>query len=37
MRENARIHSGRYYYTSKAQIRRAFPFAADEVIANLPE
>lgn len=26
-----------HYYTSKALLRRAFPDAADEVIASLPE
>jgi len=37
LREKACSRSGRYYYTSKSQLRRAFPHAADEVIAHLPE
>ena len=37
LREGACTRRGRYYYTCRSQLRRAFPHAADEVIANLPE
>ena len=37
LREQACNKHGRHYYTSKAQLRRVFREAADEVIAQLPE
>lgn len=37
LREKACTKHGRHYYTSKAQLRRVFREAADEVIAGLPE
>jgi hypothetical protein len=37
MRERAATKHGRHYYTSKAQLRRVFREAADEVISSLPE
>lgn len=37
IREKACSKHGRHYYSSKAQLRRVFREAADEVIANLPE
>jgi hypothetical protein len=36
-REGGCSKHGRYWYTSKSQLRRVFREAADEVIANLPE
>jgi len=36
-RERACTRRGAHYYTCRSQLRRAFPGAADEVIANLPE
>lgn len=37
MREGACSKHGRWWYTSKSQLRRVFREAADEVIAGLPE
>lgn len=37
LRDNACTKHGRYYYSSKAQLRRVFREAADEVIAKLPD
>jgi hypothetical protein len=37
LREVACTRLGGHYYTCRSQLRRAFPQAADEVIASLPE
>jgi hypothetical protein len=37
VREQACTRHGRYYYANKAQLRRVFREAADELIAHLPE
>lgn len=36
-RERACVLRGSHYYTSRPQLRRAFPGAAEEIIADLPE